>query len=1017
MLSRRQFSLGLAGRIQLQIGVLAAVVIAAATWLSYERSVVQIRQEVEANLAANITARAKFDSAPFLQAEQNTFLLRDEYLRRLAAAGNTDPVDVFNHWFSRSADGLIRVRPELDDYKHLPTMYIRAPVAVDATIRRQVVTAFMLLREWGPALTTRYYSAYIDLPGIALIMYSPSVNWGKAADVSTNNNDYPPVRNSAPDKNPQRNNQWTEIYWDDKAGIWMLSTITPADEGGKWIATVSQDVAVDELIKRTNNEQLPGTYNLMLGEDNRLIAHPKLMEKIRKAAGNLDVTQLGDPLISRIASVASTVGMSPVVRETPDGEYFLGISRISGPNWYFITVYPKTLMYQRAYASARMIVIGGLVCLLVELILLAWIFRRQVANPLIALRNAAKEIAAGNMAITLDSRRNDELGNLADSFADMAAKLLERDAILSARTDALQAEIHEREQSESALRRASDRLVLAAQVAYIGIWDWDSASGVAHWDAQTYHLYGLEPFSEPASLERWRSLVHPDDWHRVAECQQAVRERRQTRFEIEYRVCWPDGQVRTLQCIFQAALSDDGKRLRYTGVQLDITERKLSEQRILHMATHDALTGLANRTLLGERLQSAIYNSQRSSLPSAVLYIDLDNFKQINDTLGHKVGDELLKLVAHKLSQLVRKTDTLARLGGDEFVVLLPSISKQDDAMIVASKMIELLGEVVMLDGVEFRVTPSIGIAFFPDDGGDGDALLRNADIAMYRAKAGGRNQFQCYTADMGNRATELLRMENAIRHALEAGEFLLYFQPKVAAATRKIVSAEALIRWHRPGHGLVGPLSFIQVAEERGLILGINRFVLRAACEQIRRWMDSGAPVVPIAVNLSPGHFARDDLVDEIRTLLSQTGIDAHWLHLEITEGALLQEVSTVSNNLAALRAMGIEIGIDDFGTGYSSLSYLHRFPVDQLKIDRAFVNNIGGEDNDAPLVSAIIGIAHSLKLSVVAEGVETEAQARFLVQRGCDELQGYHFFRPLPADDFLDALRHQQDKETGEG
>ena len=871
----------LAHRIQLQIGLVIAVVIIGVTLVAYQFSISAMREDTVGDLLTFVSLRATSDSAAFEEAQQNTYALRDEYLRRLKLARNEDPQAEFDAWFVRYPDGLVRVRPERDDFKHLPSVYIRAPVALTPTVRRNVLVAFRLLREWGPLLTQHYYSAYIDLPGVALIMYSPSVNWGQLADRSTNNFDYPPVQNSSPLKNPLRNTQWTEVYFDDKAGISMVSTITPADSGRDWIGTVSQDVAVDELVKRTVNEQLPGSYNLILDDSGRLLAHPLHMAAIGKAGGNLDVKTLNDPLLSNVVALVQQTGAKPEVRESADGQYYLGLSRIRGPNWHLVTVYPKALVQERAYENTRVILLGGLVGLVLELVLLAWIIRRQVAEPLARLSLAADSVAQGNLGVQLDASENHELGHLAANFMHMAARLRERD-------DALHSRAHELE-------------------------------------------------------------------HEVA-------------------------------------------------------ERRLSEERMQQMASHDALTGLPNRSLLSERLNQALVAAERNQQIIAVLFIDLDHFKQINDTLGHDAGDQVLCQIAEKIAVLLRKSDTLCRLGGDEFVLLLPAIARTEDAMLVADKIIGSLAEPITLDDTSFRITPSIGISCYPADGQDTETLLKHADIAMYRAKENGRNTFQCYTPDMGLRASEVMPLESAIRDALARDELELYFQPQVRASDGLMVSAEALLRWNRPGFGLIAPAAFIPFAETRKqLIQAIDRFVLQRACQHLARWSAQGL-ALSLAVNLSAHQFARAELVGEVAELLRRYPIDGRLLTLEVTEGVLMAESGLVAQNMLALRAMGVQLSIDDFGTGFSSLSYLHRFPVDELKIDRSFVSKSGHGSKDSALVKAIIGIGQDLGLRVVAEGVETAEQEAFLGARGCDVLQGYYFYLPMPEDEFLDALDAQR-------
>lgn len=421
--------LTLARRIQLQIGLAIAIVIVAVTSVGYVQTVGSMRDEALSNLQSVTRARAAMESTSFLEAQQNTQAVRDEFLRRLKERGSNDPRSQFDAWFVKYPDGLIRVRPERDDHQHLPSIYIRAPVKVDAQLRREVVTAFELMREWGPAQTLRYFSTYIDLPGKSLIMFSPSVNWGKEADITTNNFDYPPVQNSAPGKNPQRKTQWTEVYLDDKAKTWMLSVITPMDQDG-WLGTASQDIAVEDLIHRTTNQFASGTYNLVMDRQGKLVAHPALMEKIRQSSGNLNINTLGDATLAEIFERSQESTQDVAIGQTSDASLYLGIARIQGPDWYFVTVYPKALLEQKGLASARAILVAGLVGLVLELALLAWILHRQIALPLKALSHTTRAVAGGNMEVDVALRGKGELGALADHFVDMLQRLRERDAAL-----------------------------------------------------------------------------------------------------------------------------------------------------------------------------------------------------------------------------------------------------------------------------------------------------------------------------------------------------------------------------------------------------------------------------------------------------------------------------------------------------------------------------------------------------------------------------------------------------------
>ncbi|MGO4476576.1 EAL domain-containing protein [Massilia sp. 2TAF26] len=446
-------------------------------------------------------------------------------------------------------------------------------------------------------------------------------------------------------------------------------------------------------------------------------------------------------------------------------------------------------------------------------------------------------------------------------------------------------------------------------------------------------------------------------------------------------------------------------------LQAEIVERRQAEARVHHMAYHDALTGLPNRALLSERLDRAMLAARREGRKLAVMFIDLDRFKTINDSLGHLTGDHLLKEVANRLCKVVRAVDTVARLGGDEFVVLVPGVRAAEECALVGEKIIGALAEPVRFEGRSLHISPSIGICLCPDDGEDVETLMRKADAAMYHAKASGRNNYQFFAERMNVAAARHFELETSLRGALERHEFTLFYQPIVCMRERSVRGLEVLLRWHRPGHGLVAPDDFIPMLEENGLIVPVGEWVIRAACEQAVAWQRTGLPAVPLAINLSARQFMQRGLIESIRRILIDTGIDPSLLEFEITETALMQHGQQTLETLGQISKMGIRLSIDDFGTGYSSLAYLKRFPVHKIKIDRAFVRDLESSSEDQAIVAAIMALAGSLQLSVVAEGVETEGQMDLLRQHGCAYLQGYLFAKPAAAEEipplFSRALR----------
>jgi diguanylate cyclase (GGDEF)-like protein/PAS domain S-box-containing protein len=486
----------------------------------------------------------------------------------------------------------------------------------------------------------------------------------------------------------------------------------------------------------------------------------------------------------------------------------------------------------------------------------------------------------------------------------------------------------------------------------------------------------------------------------------AIREGREARVVLRnYRrngeAFWSDLSISPLR-------DADARVTHYVGVLSDITEARNAREQLEHQASHDALTGLPNRSLLFDRLDQAIAQAHRYQRMIAAAFVDLDNFKFINDSLGHGAGDHVLKIVAERLRGCLREGDTVARHGGDEFVLILQDQSGRESVLQAVTRVIEKLAAPLTVEGQELATTCSVGISLYPEHGSAAATLLKNADAAMYRAKAQGKNSFCFYSAEMSTHPGERLKLETQLRRALDLGEFVLHYQPKVDLRSRGICGLEALIRWQHPQDGLVPPGRFIGVAEETGLIVPIGEWVLRTGCAQVRAWRDAGLPEIMLSVNISARQFKRSDVVRTVSRALAETGLPARCLELELTESLVMENAEEFIETLNALKKLGVSLSVDDFGTGYSSLSYLKRFPVDRLKIDQSFVRDIGTDPNDAAIARAVIQLGHSLDLRVTAEGVETAEQLQFLREHDCDEVQGYLLSRPLTVEKTAELLRN---------
>jgi len=451
----------------------------------------------------------------------------------------------------------------------------------------------------------------------------------------------------------------------------------------------------------------------------------------------------------------------------------------------------------------------------------------------------------------------------------------------------------------------------------------------------------------------------------------------------------------------------DGKVTGAVLVFHDVTRSREMAEKMAHLAHHDALTDLPNRMLLNERFVQAIALARRHGRKTAILFLDVDRFKHINDSLGHEVGDKLLLSVATRLLACVRVSDTVCRQGGDEFLVLLPDIERPQDAARFAKKILTALALPHRIDAQDLHVTMSIGIGVYPDDGQDLDSVIKSSDTAMYHAKENGRNNYQFFTQDMNTRVVERLSTEASLRGALERGEFSLHYQPKINLKTGALTGTEALIRWLHPIRGTILPEQFISIAEDCGLIVPIGNWVLREACRQAKAWVDAGVEATPVAVNISAVQFRHKDFLEDVRGILAETGLEPGCLELELTESVLMRDEESTGSTLRGLKTLGVQLSVDDFGTGYSSLSYLTQFPIDTLKIDQSFVHKMLLNDNDASVISAVISMGKNLNQRVIAEGVETKEQLRFLQARQCNEGQGFYFCHPLNIEDFTKFVR----------
>ncbi|MBI3595389.1 MAG: EAL domain-containing protein [Nitrospirae bacterium] len=589
-----------------------------------------------------------------------------------------------------------------------------------------------------------------------------------------------------------------------------------------------------------------------------------------------------------------------------------------------------------------------------------------------------------------------EAVNSAYSQFDIDREMLERSLELSSQ-ELIQANSDIRALFERIINSSGDGIFAFDHECHCTVWNpgMEAITGIGKDEASNRLIYDLlHPFQEIAGPRIFSDIIEGKTTVTIEKS-----------FTISR-----DGRKRHYEAQFSPLYNESRQAIGGFAIIRDVTSRMQAEEMIKYQAYHDSLTGLPNRLLFEDRLSMAISQARRTEAMLAILFIDLDRFKVINDTLGHNIGDQLLKVLGERLTHCMRDGDTVARMGGDEFTVLLPVIESKYDAIRAAERIFNVLRPVFNLENHELYISGSIGIAIYPECGDDPQTLLKNADIALYQVKdQGGDNNSQVYSSTMDHSSVERLSLESALRQAITRDELILNYQPTFHLLTGALTGMEALVRWNRPHVGTVSPGAFIPIAEESGLILPIGKWVLNAACQQLKSWQATGVEPLSVAVNLSARQIHQGDLLEEVTRVLNTTGLSPRYLELELTESLLMKNTDAIIRLLHQLSDMGIQLSIDDFGTGYSSLSYLKRFPIHKLKIDQSFVRNITTDTNDAVIAQTIIRMAHSLGLRAVAEGVETLDQLNLLRSLECDEAQGFYFSKPLPHEEFKNLLTHK--------
>ena len=706
-----------------------------------------------------------------------------------------------------------------------------------------------------------------------------------------------------------------------------------------------------------------------------LVMHKNLSERYRKSMAGL----FASPNDTRKANILLTA-----LDEKPSESLKIAVDLISAET----EIFSKKLI-KNAWRTTVINFMGMFITLLVASLLFLASLKKYVLTPIRLLSNFALNFGSGDHSQHIDFQSNDEFGTLTETFNQASGK------ISSLITNLETSKLRYRN-----LIQGIDAI----------IWELDPQTNLYTFvsdhaeDMLGYPL--VKWFHEPKFFEKY---CHPDD---LAACQEKILDALKCDASGEYTcraiaangsTIWLNNRIKIIRDVQTHSVS-------ILGVMVDITRMKQYEDRMAYLSTHDELTGLANRNLLADRLERAVARAKTEGNMIALMLVNLDRFKSINESLGHKLGDEVIKLISLRLQVIISTGDTLAHLGADEFAVVLRNINRPEDAAETAREILQCVELPLIIEGNSLVTNCSIGISIYPKDGLNSSDLLRNAGSALTRVKQQGKNNFKFYTEEMNAMALFSLQLENKMRGALEKHEFVLYYQPQINLSENRIIGVEALIRCIPAGEPMVFPMDFIPLAEETMLILPIGEWVLWEACRQNKEWQDKGLAPLCIAVNLSASQFAQPDIIQMVARALHETGLAPQYLELEITESVMMHDMELVIKNLEALHELGIKLAIDDFGTGYSSLCYLKRLPIDKLKVDKSFVQDISFDSDDEAIVSTIIAMAHNLKMSVIAEGVETETQLQYLRDRNCDEVQGYFYSKPLTADQLESYIRHHE-------
>ena len=1031
-----------------------SVVITLAALVSYYHIFAILNDQVRDSLQKYISERGEKESATFLSAEANHRKFKDEFLKQWPTKKTADTPTGFHQFFVPQKDGGRRIHPQAfqgfirqdgSRSQHI-TGYIGKDAPQKKSFFNKLQLSYELIDRYGAPWTLAYANLYVSMPENVNLVYWPGIPWGDQAksDLNVNTEEWVYVANM--ENNPNRQPAWTGLYYDQTADEWMVSLATPVDEGGIHQINIGHDILLNTLFERVFNDKLKGTYNFIFRQDRRIIAHPDLVDQLQDQKGVLHAQDAGDPgvlkIIDLIISEQKSINQKSFILDDKNSGALLAVTRIDGPDWYFVTFYPESLLSSAAWGTAYIVSIVGIVSLIVELLILFHVLKGQVLEPISIFRRFSKAMERGGIE-SIDIlrhspayKRDDEVGELAQSMVEMATtiqshehQLIEQVARktqeLSETNEVLQKESISRKEVLALLQTiAKDVSCLQGTNYFSTLGEFLAESLDADFviicrlsdDGQNLHSLAAHLDKKPI-----KNIVYP-----IAgtPCEIVIKKGPQL-YNSNIQSLFPEDKdlvdlnldsyigtpmydtngraIGHLAVMKRSAFTaSDKARMIMDSVSARAASeliRHVNEEIIIRQASTDTLTGLANRSLFLDRLSQSILSASRHNNKLAILFVDFDHFKLINDQMGHTEGDKLLQIFALRLSRCVREEDTVARFGGDEFILLLNNINDIKAPEIVTRSIQSAIREEVHLAGTSLTLSCSIGVAIYPDDGSTSDVLINHADTAMYRAKELGRNNVQFFTSAMNAAIEERRKIEHDLRQALSKGEFVIFYQPIISLKNNDVTKLEALLRWDHPNKRQISPDTFIPIAEQTGHIVALGDYVLMEACRNFSLLKQRYPSLRSIGVNCSPRQFQDSEFPTRIFNMIDEQGLSNDCIDLEITESLFIDKEDNISlQTLKNLQKKGIAISLDDFGTGYSSLAYLKQLPINTLKIDRSFIADITDDTESLALVRSIIDLAHNFKLDVVAEGVETKDQSEILIENGCDYVQGYYYCRPQP-------------------